>query len=423
MKADLDRLMEEYKLDAIVVLGGEAPNTYRDYLTNRAKAGGTVFKKRGEEAIFITGGMEVDEAAKSGLKVYTFHDFGMEEIAKKYAGQANAQELILRELYQTIFQKLGVTGRVAFYGTVDLSATLPLVLALHDGVPNLDIVIGGESSNLFSRAYETKDQHELEALQKSARLTCQVVRDTWNFISHHYATGEAVGSPIVDEHGKQLTVGDVKRYIRLRQAELGLQDGDSRGCIFAQGRDAALPHSTGEDNDVLQVGKTIVFDIFPTDQESGYYHDMTRTWCLGQAPAEVQAAYDDVMKVFHDTNAAFKVGEATSTYQVMALDYFESKGHPTHRSHPGTFDGYVHSLGHGLGLNIHEAPGVSERSRAKLAPGNAFTVEPGLYYPDRGFGIRVEDTVYFDENGTLHRLTDFPYDLVLPLKVVHPTGA
>jgi Xaa-Pro aminopeptidase len=84
---------------------------------------------------------------------------------------------------------------------------------------------------------------------------------------------------------------------------------------------------------------------------------------------------------------------------------------------PGTDTGYVHSLGHGIGLNVHESPGISHQSPEKTVfkAGNVVTIEPGLYYPDRGYGIRVEDSVYIDENGHLHNLTNFPYDLVIPL--------
>jgi Xaa-Pro aminopeptidase len=167
---------------------------------------------------------------------------------------------------------------------------------------------------------------------------------------------------------------------------------------------------------VLQVGRAIVFDYFPRLSENGYFHDMTRTWVLGRAPVAVQRAYDDVMGIFHKVMKSLKVGQPGSKYQEMTLDFFEERGHPTQRSHPGTMKGYVHSLGHGLGLNVHEAPGLSVYSKAKLAPGNVVTVEPGLYYPELGYGVRVEDTVYFDAKGKLHNLTDFPYDLVLPLK-------
>jgi Xaa-Pro aminopeptidase len=102
----------------------------------------------------------------------------------------------------------------------------------------------------------------------------------------------------------------------------------------------------------------------------------------------------------------------------MTLDYFEKEGHPTMRTHPGGHDGYVHSLGHGLGLDIHEDPrlSVAAGNATLLQPGHVVSVEPGLYYSERGFGVRVEDTVAFEEDGTLVTLTEYPYDLVVPMK-------
>jgi Xaa-Pro aminopeptidase len=260
--------------------------------------------------------------------------------------------------------------------------------------------------------YANKDAAEIAALKDVGARSSQLVRDTAAFISGHYATHLTVGSPIVDAHGQPLTIAAVKRFIRQRALELDVTEVDT---IFAQGRDAAIPHSRGEEGDVLQVGRSIVYDIFPRHRQTGYYHDMTRTWCIGLAPDDVHAAYEDVMHVFKQVNAAFALGAEASSYQVMALDYFESKGHPTHRTAPGSMDGYVHSLGHGLGLNVHEAPAFGVYSTDKLEVGNVFTVEPGLYYPELGFGIRVEDTVYMDESGC-HTITDAPYDLVLPIR-------
>ena len=87
-------------------------------------------------------------------------------------------------------------------------------------------------------------------------------------------------------------------------------------------------------------------------------------------------------------------------------------------SHPGTHVGYVHSLGHGIGLDIHEGPRLSSGAGndAVLQPGHAFSVEPGLYYPERGFGVRIEDSVAFTETGELVYLSHYPYDLVIPMK-------
>ncbi len=408
----MDRLMRELNLDAVVVLSDETPNPYHDYLTKRSRSGGTIVKKRDQEPILIVGDMELGMAARSGLKVFRRVDFGEAELRQQYPADPLAVQIgVLRK----ILEQQSVQGRVAFCGIVDIADMLGIFLDPRMRVPGIEIVGGRDASDLFSRMYETKDAEEITQLQKAGRLTSEVVRRTWDFISGHRAEGKTIGSRVVNDQGAPLTIGAVKRFIRIQELELGLEDPE--GCIFSQGRDAALPHSVGEDDDVLQVGKTIVFDIFPRLLDSGYYHDMTRTWCIGHAPAEIQAVYDDVMAVFHIVEDSLRVGQLSSKYQFMTFDYFESKGYPTRRKNPGSLDGYHHGLGHGLGLNIHEAPQMSDyRAPATLAPGNVMSVEPGLYFPDRGFGVRVEDTVYFDQHGRLHTLTDFRYDLVLPLR-------
>jgi Xaa-Pro aminopeptidase len=410
MRSDLDRLMDEYRLDAIVVISDETPNTFRDYLTGRAKAHGNIFKKRGEQAVIVVSGMEVDEAAKSGLRVMTYHDFDFAPLYNQFGDQPAR---LRRELFLNFFRKLDIRGRVGFYGTAAVNNLLPNLLALTESDLEIAPALDEDALALFSRMYETKDAAEIAALQDVARLTCEVVRRAWSFLSNHYASGDSIGSPVVDERGEPLTIGAVRRFIQAQEAALGLED--SQGFIFAQGRDAGVPHSVGEDSDVLEVGRAIVFDIFPRGA-SGYYHDMTRTWSLGCAAEDVQAAYDDVMVAFRMVMEALRVGEPTSRYQVMVLDYFEGRGHATQRNQPGTMNGYVHSLGHGIGLNVHEAPTFGEKSKHVLQVGNAFTIEPGLYYPERGYGVRVEDSVYIDESGAVQRLTDFPYDLVVPLR-------
>jgi Xaa-Pro aminopeptidase len=412
MRSDMDRLMRELNLDAAIVLSDEAPNTYHDYLTKRSRSGGTVVKKRGQEPILVVGDMELGMAERSGLKVYRRVDFGEADLRQQYPSDPLAVQIgVLRNL----LEQEAIQGRVAFYGVADIADILSIFLDPRMRLPGIEIVTGKDATDLFSRMYETKDAEEISQLQEAGRLTSEVVRRTWNFISGHRAEGEAVGSRVVNDKGEPLTIGAVKRFIRIQELELGLEDPE--GCIFSQGRDAALPHSVGEDADVLQVGKTIVFDIFPRLSESGYFHDMTRTWCIGHAPAEIQAVYDDVMTVFHIVEDSLRVGQLSNKYQHMAFDYFESKGHPTRRKNPGSLDGYHHGLGHGMGLNIHEAPQMSDyRPPTALVPGNVITVEPGLYFPDRGFGVRVEDTVYFDQDGRLVTLTDFPHDLVLPLR-------
>jgi Xaa-Pro aminopeptidase len=101
----------------------------------------------------------------------------------------------------------------------------------------------------------------------------------------------------------------------------------------------------------------------------------------------------------------------------MVCGYFEQRGHETIGTTYPLEEGNIHSLGHGVGLEVHEDPrfpALQDRGDV-LRPGMAFTIEPGLYYPSRGFGVRIEDTYYLAPDGSFESLTPFPKDLVIPL--------
>ena len=104
--------------------------------------------------------------------------------------------------------------------------------------------------------------------------------------------------------------------------------------------------------------------------------------------------------------------EEAVAVQEVVCDLFEKRGHATVRSRQGTEEGYVHGLGHGVGLAVHEPPrlGGPPSNTQALEPGMVVTVEPGLYYPSRGLGVRIEDLVLVRSDGTLENLTPAPYD-------------
>ncbi len=254
----------------------------------------------------------------------------------------------------------------------------------------------------------TKDADEIARIKSVAARTSQVWRATWDFISSHSAEGDTV----VTGDGSALTIGDVKRFVRRELLDRDLEDD---AMIFAQGSDGGHPHSRGENDQVLKLGQAIVFDLFPRELGGGYYHDSTRTWSIGYATPEVQEIYQQVMDAFDIAVDNFRPNIPARALQEAVQDYFESKGHPTTRSEPSTDVGYVHSLGHGVGLNIHERPSLSHLSKDTLPPGSVISIEPGLYYPERGFGVRIEDLCYVSASGELVSLTDFHKELVLPL--------
>ena len=131
-----------------------------------------------------------------------------------------------------------------------------------------------------------------------------------------------------------------------------------------------------------------------------------------------QALYDDVYAVYQQVMAELELNAPFKRYQARTCELFEAQGHPTVGSDPTIQEGYVHSLGHGLGLHVHEAPwsGMTAGEQDILAPGVIVTIEPGLYYPSRGMGCRLEDTVAVTHDGKFEILADFPLDLVLPIQ-------
>jgi Xaa-Pro aminopeptidase len=135
-------------------------------------------------------------------------------------------------------------------------------------------------------------------------------------------------------------------------------------------------------------------------------------------PDEVKEIYDQVLEIQIKAVDALEVGGLCSDYDKLTNEYFDKHGHPTPMKETGKTEGYVHGLGHGIGLNIHERPRVSmfSKTEERLAPGHVFTVEPGLYYPEREIGVRIEDDIAIKEDGTIVNLTTFPKGILVPLK-------
>jgi Xaa-Pro aminopeptidase len=221
---------------------------------------------------------------------------------------------------------------------------------------------------------------------------------------------------LVDREGTPVTVADVKKKIRLWLAERNLESPEE--TIFALGRDAGIPHSTGNPNDFIRTGVPIVFDIFPCEAGGGYYYDFTRTWCMGYAPDEVMKLYEDVRHVYETIISELKINQPFTDSQNRTCQIFTERGHPTIKEKPELEEGYVHSIGHGVGLDVHEKPfsGLNASALDKLHPGVVFTVEPGLYYPSRNMGVRLEDTLYATDKGDFNIFAEFPLDLVIPIK-------
>ena len=177
--------------------------------------------------------------------------------------------------------------------------------------------------------------------------------------------------------------------------------------IVACGAQTADPHERG--SGPLFAGQSIVVDIFPSSRTSGYFGDMTRTFCKGKAPDKLKRLYDTV---HHGQALALKhvcAGVDPKVPDRKVRDYFAKAGYPT-KKQAGHMVGFFHGTGHALGLQIHEPPYMSPRGQGLLKAGMVITVEPGLYYP--WGSVRIEDLVVVTKTG-LRNLTSFPKVLEL----------
>ncbi len=408
MKSELDALMQANNIDALLVLGAAAHNPAMVYHTGVVHVSAAdLIKKRGEPAVLFCNPMEREEAARTGLITRSYSEYPFMDLLKETGGD-RIQAAALR--YQRMLTSLGITtGRVALYGTIEVGLPYMIFNMLQQLMPGLTFV-GYAQDPILMQAMQTKDEVEVARIRRMGKVTTGVVGRVADFLTSQ-RTKDGV---LVHPDGQPVTIGDVKSRIDLWLAEGGAENPE--GCIFAIGRDAGIPHSSGTLTDPLRLGQTIVFDIYPCEAGGGYFYDFTRTWCLGYAPDEAQKLYDQVLSVYNTLKDEFSMGRMLADYQKRTCELFEAMGHPTVMSQPDTEEGYVHSLSHGLGLRVHEKPFSGVGVTDLLLPGSIFTSEPGLYYPSRGMGVRIEDTYYARPDGTFEMLADFPKDLVLPVR-------
>jgi len=208
--------------------------------------------------------------------------------------------------------------------------------------------------------------------------------------------------------GGRLTVGRLRAVVARALAERGL--GQPAGNIVAPGAEAGVPHSPGDDDRVLRAGEALVVDLYPWSAPC--FADASRTFCVGAPPEPLAAAHAAVREALELAGSQAVAGARGWDLQLAVCALFERRGYPTVASAPETEVGYVHDLGHGVGCELHEHPSFRRRAGGEgvLEVGDAFTLEPGLYDPEGGWGVRLEDTLLLGEEG-LENLTPLPYDL------------
>lgn len=244
-----------------------------------------------------------------------------------------------------------------------------------------------------------KSPREIACIAESQRAAAAALRAAVRVIR-----AAAISRTGVLKHaGKPLTAERLKGLIARTLQARGCS---AEGTIVAVGPQGARPHDTG--SGPLRAGVPIVLDIFPRNLETGYWGDLTRTVVRGRAPEPVRRMHRAVRAAQRLALAMLRPGVAGRAVHRAVEGFFRRAGFETVLAPAGRERGFIHSLGHGVGLDIHEAPGLRPEP-GRLAAGHVVTVEPGLYIPGLG-GVRIEDTVVVTRTG--HKiLASFPRKL------------
>lgn len=253
----------------------------------------------------------------------------------------------------------------------------------------------------FRKMREVKNENEIKAIEKAQRAGEKALAEAISAIRN-----ATVANGVLWHNNAPLTSEEIKSTIETSLLSGGFEAPDT---IVACGRGSADPHWQGEGE--LRAGEPIVIDFVPRSKKERYYSDMTRTVVRGTPSDEIKDMYSAVREAQQAAIKRIKAGITGNEVHNIVCDVLEARGYETARGKTGVFtEGFIHSTGHGVGLDIHEGPNLSESGK-ELKEGSVVTVEPGLYYKRTG-GVRLEDVVVVTASGCKN-LTMFGKNLVL----------
>ncbi len=336
-----------------------------------------VIKKRGEKPIMILPVMEADRAERESVA---------QSITRQQAGY---QEIVATEK-DPYHITAAMIDRCAG-GAVIVPPQFPLALAraLEKKVP---VILDDYSAIAQIRAQKNSTEiNQISAVQKA---TEEAMQQAINLIR-----GSTIRNGLLWHGEKALTSEQIRYTIHSTLLAQGCTANDT---IVSCGEETAMPHCTGEGQ--LQAHQPIVIDLFPRSESSGYHADMTRTISKGEPSRNVCELFEAVRQAEILGESLISAGVSGADCYQKVRDYFDDHGFKTDT------EGFIHSLGHGIGLEVHEKPSLSPAGE-ELKDGHVVTVEPGLYYRGVG-GVRIENMGVVTSNG-FNRLTNFPVELIL----------
>jgi len=348
-----------------------------------------------EELVLVVSSLEEGRARKESraTTVVNMNEFGAQELS--------ARGISGTEFWATLMKRFLDARSIR---RVSVPPYFPLAEADRLREMGVELVV----ANDLRERRRTKRPDEIDAIEAAQRATEAGWREGVDAIRRAKMRPDKT----LELDGAVFTAERLRAIV---EAALLARGYASDGAICAPGAQAADPHQIG--TGPLHAGEPIVMDIFPQHKQTRYWADMTRTVSKGEPPAAIRKIYDVVMRAQDAGIRALRPGVTGREVHELVEDIIWEAGYDTLR--PGqkkdpadpTPRGFIHSTGHGVGLEIHEAPAIARSGTKPLLVGDVVTIEPGVYDPVIG-GVRLEDMLVITETGA-RNLTQAPRELVV----------
>jgi Xaa-Pro aminopeptidase len=383
LRGDLDSILTEKDAEALLLYSDSFRDANMYYLTKFLAPDPFIFLKRvGADPVIVVNQMEYPRAQKQSIikTVKSYLDYNyLNAVKSTKEPQLGAMKFIAK----VAEKELGVGTKIC------VPPNFPVIAA--DVLREEGLIIN-PMFGVVEKARETKDRQEVETIKAVQAVNEEVTAEAIELI----ASSDVGSNGTLFSNGEPLTVGRIKSFFGSKLLENGCLPEED--IIVACGTKSSDPHYVGEPEDKLKANQPIILDIYPRSIQKRYWTDMTRTIVKGRASDKLKKMFDAVFEARNASLDAIQAGALGSHVYDVCCDVLEKTGYETTRGGKKITKGMPHSLGHGVGLQIHESPRMSELYTSPLKAHSIVTVEPGLYDPQIG-GVRLEDIIEVTKSG------------------------
>jgi Xaa-Pro aminopeptidase len=388
MKADIDRILGENNVGSVLLHSESYRNVNMFYVSGFLAIDPFLYLKRvDQEPILVINQMELDRAKKESnvRDVRSTLDCDFMSFVRSAPDP-----------------KLGIVDFVASVAKKELGTAKPIYVPPDFSVMYADSLRrkGLKIKPMFDvleKARETKEPEEVRSIASVQRTVEKAASKVIETISEADIAPDGTLTTAANGRKEKLTVGRVRAIFdhTFVDDECLAEEETMIPC----GPKSAVGHYAGKASDVLKANEPIVMDVFPKSVRNRYVSDMTRTVVKGRASKTLRRMFETVAEARDSAIDALRAGVLGSEMQELCFNIFEKAGYDTIRGGKKVVKGYNHSLGHGVGLQVHEGPSMSEFYKFPISEHSVVTVEPGLYDPKVG-GVRIEDIVEITRAGS-----------------------